>query len=198
MLCPSRLPVMKNAHPASVPKMPSMGRTARARAGVPRVMSASATARRVMKRSRPKGAGEEPLALGEGGLLRGKAGCTGGLAASTASSSHPARRHARPLHGARGRQVLPLGQRAADRPASPRGRRTGRGPPRAHLAVVDRDLAAREGEARQAGDLLALEDVVVDRRLLACGRDGLRALRVPDDEIGIGADQDRALSRIAC
>jgi hypothetical protein len=35
-----------------------------------------------------------------------------------------------------------------------------------HLVLDDRDLAAGQDEARQAGDLDALEDVVVDGRLL--------------------------------
>jgi hypothetical protein len=41
---------------------------------------------------------------------------------------------------------------------------------RPDLAVMDRHLPARQGEARQALDLLALEDVVIDGRLLRIRR----------------------------
>src|SRR5271168_4437664 len=63
-----------------------------------------------------------------------------------------------------------------------------------HLAFGGDDLAARQREARQALDLDAFEDVVVDHRQLLFRRDGLLGLRVPDDEIGVGPRQDRALA----
>ena len=58
-------------------------------------------------------------------------------------------------------------------------------------------MAAGQGVARQAFHLLALEDVVVDGGLLRRGRDRLLLLGVPDHEIGIGADEDGPLLRVA-
>ena len=62
---------------------------------------------------------------------------------------------------------------------------------------MHRDMAARQGEAGQALHLLALEDVVVDGRLLAARGDGLLLLGVPDHQIGIRPDQNRPLLRVA-
>lgn len=57
-------------------------------------------------------------------------------------------------------------------------------------------MAAGQDVAWQAGELHAFKDVVVDHRLLALLRDGLFLLRVPDDNVGIGAFDDRTLPRI--
>ncbi len=62
-----------------------------------------------------------------------------------------------------------------------------------HRRFLYRNLAATQDEARKAGDLMTFEDVVIDSRLLGFSLDGLLAPRVPDDEIGIGPNQDRAL-----
>jgi hypothetical protein len=56
---------------------------------------------------------------------------------------------------------------------------------RPHLAIMDRHLAPRQGKARQALHLLALEDVVINGRLLAAGGDRLGLFRVPDHQVGI-------------
>ena len=58
------------------------------------------------------------------------------------------------------------------------------------------DRAARQRVARQALHFDAFEHVVVDDRDLLVGADRLRRLRVPDDDVGVGAGQDRALARI--
>ena len=65
-----------------------------------------------------------------------------------------------------------------------------------HLVLLDGDIAARHGEARQALHLEALEDVVVDGGLLLGMGDGLLARWIDHDDIGVGPLKDRTLARI--
>ena len=50
--------------------------------------------------------------------------------------------------------------------------------------------------AGHAAHGLAFEDVEVDLLVMGLGRDGPCALRVPQDQVGIGADLQRALARV--
>ena len=57
--------------------------------------------------------------------------------------------------------------------------------------------ASRQGKARQAFHLLSLEYVVIDGGLLIGSFNRLRLLRIPDHDVGIGADKDGAFPRVA-
>ena len=70
------------------------------------------------------------------------------------------------------------------------GRSTGG---RAELVLVDDDSAARKHELRSAVDLHPLEDVEVHRLEVSLTRDRPQVVRVPDDDVGVGADLDPAL-----
>ena len=72
-------------------------------------------------------------------------------------ASHTRHRNARPLHRTRRGQFLPLAECAVDRAVRRALHETPMTFLRAHLAVMDRHMPPREREARQAGDLLALE-----------------------------------------
>lgn len=91
------------------------------------------------------------------------------------------------------RRLFPCGQRLADGGIGITGDERAVTFLRLDRAFLDADDAARQGEARQALDLLSFEHVVIDGRLLVFRADGLFPRRVPDDEIGIAADEDRAL-----
>ena len=64
------------------------------------------------------------------------------------------------------------------------------------LAIAPDHLALADGHGRQAGDAHALEHVDVEAHVVGLGADRLAGARVPDHEIGIGADLDRTLARI--
>src|SRR5215831_4859761 len=64
------------------------------------------------------------------------------------------------------------------------------------LTVLDDDAAAREDMRRRADHLAALERRVVDAHVEGLLREDVALLRIPDDDIGIGADGERALARI--
>src|SRR5690606_25135150 len=66
--------------------------------------------------------------------------------------------------------------------------------PRRGNAIAPDDLAARKRVTRQSGYLHALEDIVVDDRLLGRGRDCLARFRVPHHKVGVGAGYDGALA----
>src|SRR5690606_24040238 len=118
------------------------------------------------------------------------------LAETTGVRLHPRRRDAGALHGARGGDLLPGRERAVDRVLRLAGDELAVALLGLHLVLDDRHLPARHDEAGQTGDLDALEDVVIDRRLLLRGTDRFLAPGVPDHEVGIGANEDRALPRI--
>jgi hypothetical protein len=62
--------------------------------------------------------------------------------------------------------------------------------------IPNRAAVAEEDELRRTGHLGALVEVVVDPRLLGVGGDRDAPLRVEDDDVGVGADGERALPRI--
>src|SRR5262249_26120299 len=64
------------------------------------------------------------------------------------------------------------------------------------LSVGPDQLTLADGVAGAAADLHALEDVEVDLLVMGPGGDGAGRLGVPDHDVGIGADADRALARI--
>ena len=64
------------------------------------------------------------------------------------------------------------------------------------LILADRNIALGHGKARQPLDGKALKHIVINGRLLAACVDGLFALRIPHDNIGICPLEDRTLARI--
>src|SRR3990172_5874605 len=64
------------------------------------------------------------------------------------------------------------------------------------LAVADDDRAAAHHDVRRALDLAALVARVVDVHVVGGCADRAPAVRVVDDDVGIGADRDRALPRV--
>src|ERR1700724_1268500 len=64
---------------------------------------------------------------------------------------------------------------------------------RHELAVMDDHPAAREHGFRPAHDLAALVRRVAGAILHAGGRERHAFVRVPDGDVGVGADRDRAL-----
>lgn len=65
----------------------------------------------------------------------------------------------------------------------------------AQVAVGPDQLALADGVAGDATHGLAFEDVEVHLLMVRGGRDGPRALRVPQHQVGIGADAQGALAR---
>src|SRR5215510_13334209 len=61
------------------------------------------------------------------------------------------------------------------------------------LIVLDDQLAARQHVRRAGWDLAALERRVVDPHVERVLAEQLLALRIPDHDVGVGADRDRAL-----
>src|SRR5450432_2146441 len=66
----------------------------------------------------------------------------------------------------------------------------------AQVAVDEHELALAQGVGRVAAHGAALEDVEVALRELRLRRNRLRRLRIPQDEVGVGAFDDAALLRI--
>src|SRR5204863_5046281 len=82
-------------------------------------------------------------------------------------------------------------RRSANRPAKVLARRSA-----PHLAMLPHHLAAEHRVSRPAPHGEARERREVLRRLEQLGRDDLLALGIEHDEVGVGADRDRALLRV--
>src|SRR3989338_10172869 len=65
------------------------------------------------------------------------------------------------------------------------------------LAFVPADAATGDGGVGDSLDLHALEDVKVAGVVVGLGGDDSGGAGVPDDDVGVGADGDEALARIA-
>ena len=64
------------------------------------------------------------------------------------------------------------------------------------FAIAPCPVAAADGVARNALDGAAFEDVEVDVLVVGLGRDGAFGVGVPDHDVGVAADPDRALARV--
>src|ERR671922_559955 len=64
------------------------------------------------------------------------------------------------------------------------------------LTVLDDDLTADERDRRLSGHLGSFVQVVVAGRVVRLHRQGVLAVGVEDDEVGVAADRDRPLARV--